>query len=64
MDTYKQTVREDIQTWLNRLKACHVTDWLIVVVVQDESKVKTKLLSRSSVVDKVKNDFCSKQSDR
>ncbi len=56
-------VRDEINEWMTVLKARNISDWLIVVVVYDESKVKSKLL-RTSVVDRVKSDFCSKNSDR
>ncbi|ESO89314.1 hypothetical protein LOTGIDRAFT_106362, partial [Lottia gigantea] len=61
---YKQSVRDDIAEWHSALKEASIPDWLIVVVINDESKIKSKLLPRSSVIDKVRNDFCSKQSDR
>ncbi|KAJ8315032.1 hypothetical protein KUTeg_007182 [Tegillarca granosa] len=64
LDAYKQTVKDEISEWNNALKARNIPDWLIVVVISDESKVKTKLLPRSSVIDKVKNDFCNKLPDR
>ena len=60
---YKSLVKEEIAEWLAVLKSKDSTDWMIIVVVYDESKVKTKLL-RSSVFDKIKTDFCSKQPDR
>lgn len=63
IDTYKSMVRDEINEWMTVLKARNISDWLIVVVVYDESKVKSKLL-RTSVVDRVKSDFCSKNSDR
>lgn len=63
IDTYKLSVKEEISEWINTLKAKNIPDWLVVVVVNEESKVKTKIL-RTSVYDKVKSDFCSKQSDR
>ncbi|KAK7503040.1 hypothetical protein BaRGS_00005666 [Batillaria attramentaria] len=64
LDTYKQSVRDDLAEWQAALKAKNIPDWLIVVVIPDESKVKAKLLPRSSVIDKVRNDFCSKQPER
>ncbi|KAK6170462.1 hypothetical protein SNE40_018849 [Patella caerulea] len=64
LESYKQTVREDIAEWHSALKEANIPDWLIVVVINDESKIKSKLLPRSSVIDKVRNDFCSKQADR
>ena len=64
LDSYKQWVREDMAEWQAALKARNIPDWLIVVVIPDESKVKSKILPRSSVIDKVRSDFCSKQPDR
>lgn len=64
LDSYKQTVRDDLNEWQSALKAKNIPDWLIVVVIPDESKVKAKLLPRSSVIDKVRNDFCGKQPER
>ncbi|KAI0210478.1 Trafficking protein particle complex subunit 10 [Lamellibrachia satsuma] len=63
IDTYKSVVKDEIVEWLSVLKSKDSTDWMIIVVVYDENKVKTKLL-RSSVFDKIKTDFCSKQPDR
>jgi len=60
---YKSLVKEEIAEWLSVLRSKDSTDWMIIVVVYDENKVKTKLL-RSSVFDKIKTDFCSKQPDR
>ncbi|XP_048239894.1 trafficking protein particle complex subunit 10-like [Haliotis rufescens] len=64
LEGYKQTVKEDIAEWQAALKGKNIPDWLIVVVVMDESKVKSKILPRSSVIDKVKNDFCNKAQER
>ncbi|GAB1598898.1 trafficking protein particle complex subunit 10-like [Argonauta hians] len=64
LDNYKQSVRDDIAEWHGAMKNSNIPDWLIVVVVRDESKVKAKLLPRSSVIDRVKSDFCGKQVDR
>lgn len=64
LDSYKQSVRDDLLDWQAELKAKNIPDWMIVVVILDESKVKSKLLPRSSVIDKVRNDFCSKQPER
>ena len=63
IDMYKSLVKEEIAEWLSVLRSKDSTDWMIIVVVYDENKVKTKLL-RSSVFDKIKTDFCSKQPDR
>ena len=63
VDTYKSMVKDEIAEWIAGLKSCNISDWMIIVVVYDESKVKSKLL-RTSVIDKVKSDFCAKQTDR
>ena len=63
METYKQTGKDDIAEWQAALKARNIPDWLIVVVT-GEDRVKTKLLQRASVADKVKSDFCGKYTDR
>lgn len=63
LDRYKSEVKAEISDWLMSLKEDNINDWLIVIVVNDESKVKTKIL-RMSVYDKVKSDFCGKNSDR
>ena len=64
LDTYKQSVRDELSEWQAALKARNIPDWLIVVVHKEESKVKAKLLPRSHVIDKVKGDFCGKYPDR
>ena len=64
LDGYKQSVRDDLSEWQAALKARGIPDWLVVVVIPDESKVKAKILPRSSVIDKVRSDFCSKQLER
>ena len=64
LETYKQKVKEEISDWCAALKAKNIPDWLIVIVNSDDSKMKTKLLPRSSVYDKIKSDFCSKTPDR
>ncbi|XP_032850376.2 trafficking protein particle complex subunit 10 [Tyto alba] len=64
-EVYKTTVKDDITKWQNVLKAHNSVDWLIVVVESDaKKKNKTNILPRTSIVDKIRNDFCNKQSDR
>lgn len=64
-EVYKATVKDDLTKWQNTLKAHSSADWLIVLVENDaKKKNKTNILSRTSVVDKIRNDFCNKQSDR
>ena len=64
MDTYKSTVRDQIQLWLGKLRAAGVFDWMVVVVGSPDAKKTNKLLPRSSVIDKMKTDFGGKQPDR
>ncbi|XP_037380763.1 trafficking protein particle complex subunit 10 isoform X2 [Talpa occidentalis] len=64
-EVYKATVKDDLTRWQNVLKAHSSSDWLVVVVENDaKRKNKTNILPRTSIVDKIRNDFCNKQSDR
>nr|XP_054753568.1 trafficking protein particle complex subunit 10-like [Lytechinus pictus] len=65
-DAYKVCVKNDITAWQQSLKERNVSDWLIVLVETSNPKRgnKQKFLPRTSVLDKIRNDFCSKQSDR
>ncbi|XP_018595482.1 trafficking protein particle complex subunit 10 isoform X2 [Scleropages formosus] len=64
-EVYKASVKEDIVRWQSLLRLHSTTDWLIVVVESDtKKKNKTNILPRTSIVDKIRNDFCNKQSDR
>lgn len=51
--------------WQSLLRLHGTLDWLVVVVESDaKKKNKTNILPRTSIVDKIRNDFCNKQSDR
>ncbi|XP_076879647.1 LOW QUALITY PROTEIN: trafficking protein particle complex subunit 10 [Brachyhypopomus gauderio] len=64
-ETYKASVKEDMQRWQGALRLHGSTDWLVVVVESDgKKKNKTNILPRTSILDKIRNDFCNKQSDR
>ncbi|XP_032721101.1 trafficking protein particle complex subunit 10 isoform X1 [Lontra canadensis] len=64
-EVYKATVKDDLTKWQSILKAHSSGDWLVVVVENDaKKKNKTNILPRASIVDKIRNDFCNKQSDR
>lgn len=64
-EVYKASVKEDMQRWQGVLRLHGSVDWLIVVVESDNKKKnKTNILPRTSIVDKIRNDFCNKQSDR
>ncbi|XP_022100695.1 trafficking protein particle complex subunit 10-like [Acanthaster planci] len=65
-DAYKLVVKDDIAAWQQSLKEHNMADWLIVLVETSNLKRgnKSKLLPRTSVLDKIKSDFCSKQEKR
>lgn len=64
METYKTVCYEEIKHWLQTLQNKGVIDWLIVLVETDESRKYNKLLPRTTVLDKIKNDFGVKHVDR
>uniref|UniRef100_A0AAQ4NVW2 Trafficking protein particle complex 10 n=1 Tax=Gasterosteus aculeatus aculeatus TaxID=481459 RepID=A0AAQ4NVW2_GASAC len=65
-EAYKSTVKEDMTRWHNSLRAHSSADWVIIVVETNDTKKKNKtnILPRSSIVDKIRSDFCNKQNDR
>uniref|UniRef100_A0A671W1D0 Trafficking protein particle complex subunit 10 n=1 Tax=Sparus aurata TaxID=8175 RepID=A0A671W1D0_SPAAU len=65
-EVYKGSVKEDMMRWQNSLRAHGSADWVIVVVETNDNKKKNKtnILPRSSIVDKIRSDFCNKQNDR
>lgn len=64
VDTYKSNVRENIQAWFSHLKSIEFQDWLIILVETPESKKSNKILPRTTVLDKIKNDFGGKTPER
>lgn len=65
-EVYKGSVKEDMMRWQNSLRAHGSADWVIIVVETNDNKKKNKtnILPRSSIVDKIRSDFCNKQNDR
>lgn len=61
VDTYKNTIREDIEAWLKELNSREITDWLIVVVENYDGKRSKQLIPRTTVLDKIRADFAVKQ---
>lgn len=63
---YKGSAKEDMMRWQNSLRAHGSADWVIIVVESNDNKKKNKtnILPRSSIVDKIRSDFCNKQNDR
>lgn len=64
VDTYKSTIREEIDGWLKVLTTFGIVDWMIVVVETVDVKKSKNILPRTTVVDKIRTDFGSKSSDR
>lgn len=58
---YKATVKKDIEEWLHELSSREIVDWLIVVIENYDGKRPNKLLPRTTVLDKIRGDFASKQ---
>uniref|UniRef100_A0A674BVV1 Trafficking protein particle complex subunit 10 n=1 Tax=Salmo trutta TaxID=8032 RepID=A0A674BVV1_SALTR len=65
-EVYKASVRDNMMRWQGNLRLHGSADWVIVVVETSDAKKKNKtnILPRSSLVDKIRNDFCNKQNDR
>uniref|UniRef100_A0A672H9I4 Trafficking protein particle complex 10 n=1 Tax=Salarias fasciatus TaxID=181472 RepID=A0A672H9I4_SALFA len=65
-ESYKSSVKEDMTRWQNSLRTHSSPDWVIIVVETNDTKKKNKpnILPRSSIVDKIRSDFCNKQNDR
>lgn len=57
-------MRENIQAWFAHLKSIEFQDWLIILVETPESKKSNKILPRTTVLDKIKNDFGGKTPER
>ncbi|CAG9764493.1 unnamed protein product [Ceutorhynchus assimilis] len=64
VDVYKSTIREDIENWIKELNSRETSDWLIVVVENYDGKKSKQLIPRTTVLDKIRNDFALKQGDR
>ncbi|XP_010901636.2 trafficking protein particle complex subunit 10 isoform X2 [Esox lucius] len=63
---YKAHVRDDIMRWHGTLRLHGSADWVIIVAETSNAKKKSKtnILPRSTLVDRIRNDFCNKQNDR
>ncbi|XP_046398628.1 trafficking protein particle complex subunit 10 [Ischnura elegans] len=64
VDVYKASVRDDIEAWLKALSQHSIRDWMIVIVETPELKKTNKLIPRTTVLDKIRSDFASKNADR
>uniref|UniRef100_A0A7N6F8G2 Trafficking protein particle complex 10 n=1 Tax=Anabas testudineus TaxID=64144 RepID=A0A7N6F8G2_ANATE len=65
-EMYKTSVKEEMMRWQSSLRTHGSADWVIIVVETNDTKKKNKtnILPRSSIVDKIRSDFCNKQNDR
>jgi hypothetical protein len=63
---YRNGTKDGLQSWLNLVKGgVGVREWLVILVEPPDSrKGGGKLIPRSSVLDKIKNDFAQKQTER
>jgi len=66
LETYKNTTKEEVMTWITSLKKCGSPhDWMVVLVENPDSRKGTnKLLPRTSVVDKLRADLGTKYADK
>lgn len=59
VDLYKNTTKDEINSWVSKLRDKGINDWFIVHIDNSDTRKgnKSKLLPRSSVLDKIRNDF-------
>uniref|UniRef100_A0AAV2JTX4 TRAPPC10/Trs130 N-terminal domain-containing protein n=1 Tax=Knipowitschia caucasica TaxID=637954 RepID=A0AAV2JTX4_KNICA len=65
-EAYRGSVKEDMLRWQNSLRTHGSSDWVIILVENNDTrkKNKTNILPRASIIDKIRSDFCNKQNDR
>ena len=68
VDVYKSIVKDEIANWFSTLRnACGSSfDWMIILVEISDARKSSKLLPRTSVLDKLKSEFsqAGKQPER
>lgn len=64
VEAYKTTTRDNLQSWVMSLRQHGITDWMVVLLETPDTRKGNKLLPRTTVLDKIKNDFGSKQAER
>lgn len=64
IDTYRNSVKEEIDRWLRVLTTYSVTDWMILLVETVDVKKTKNILPRTTVLDKMRLDFGAKHADR
>ncbi|KXJ68771.1 hypothetical protein RP20_CCG001772 [Aedes albopictus] len=64
VEAYRASVKEEIDQWLKTLNNYNVTDWMILLVETLDIKKSKNILPRTTVLDKIRLDFASKNGDR
>ncbi|XP_041764144.1 trafficking protein particle complex subunit 10 [Anopheles merus] len=64
IEAYRASVKEEIDQWLKVLNNYNVTDWMILLVETLDVKKSKNILPRTTVLDKIRLDFASKNGDR
>ena len=67
MDAYKSGARDEIMSWMTFLRKCGISqDWMVILVENSDSRSSktSKLLTRTSVLDKLKTEIGGKQPER
>ncbi|XP_065074788.1 trafficking protein particle complex subunit 10 [Ochlerotatus camptorhynchus] len=64
VEAYRASVKEEIDQWLKTLNGYNVTDWMILLVETLDIKKSKNILPRTTVLDKIRLDFASKNGDR
>ncbi|XP_013186203.2 trafficking protein particle complex subunit 10 isoform X2 [Amyelois transitella] len=63
VEYYKTTLREEVEAWFKHLESLGITDWMVVLVETYDIRKSNKLLPRTTVLDKIKGDFSTKQTE-
>ncbi|KAK6641251.1 hypothetical protein RUM44_012960 [Polyplax serrata] len=61
IETYKTSVKEELEQWHKSLSGA---DWMIILVEVYDIRKSNKLLPRTTVLDKIRQEFALKQGDR
>lgn len=64
VEAYKSGMRDSLQAWVVSLKQQGITDWMVILLETPDTRKGNKLLPRTTVLDKIKNDFGGKQAER
>lgn len=64
IETYKNSVKEEIENWLKTLQNYGISDWMILLVETIDIKKSKNILPRTTVLDKMRLDFGTKNGDR